>query len=135
MATKKQTAEVPENPAPIMGQAAGTITAWGPFDDYTYVTTPYGDYGLEAGLILTFEAYQRFNKDTGEMEIAQRPIRTRATQEQLDQYGVSLDKQKPNQQILDAVKQGRAPQAMEITINGEGTFPGVVKQKPVKEDH
>ena len=27
-------------------------TSWGPFDDYEFVTTPYGEYGVPAGKVL-----------------------------------------------------------------------------------
>ena len=137
MADKKAKTEEPTE-VPVLGTtaSAGVIDRWGPFEEYTYVTNQYGDYGLQAGLVLTFEMKERLNRDTFEMETVPVPIRRAATADELAQYGVTLEKQKPNMQLMEQAAQKAAPQLMEITINdGKGTFPGVLKQAPVVEDH
>ena len=135
MAAKKKVAE-----APVLGTtaSAGTIDRWGPFEENTYVTNQFGEYTVQAGHILTFEMVDKLNKNTLEMEKVPKPIRRKATAEELELYGVTLEKQKPNQQLMDQAARKQAPQLMEITINGgpDGeTFPGVLKQAPVVEDH
>ena len=126
--------------APVLGTtaSAGVIDRWGPFEENTYVTNQYGEYSVKAGHILTFDMVDRLNKQTLEMEKVAKPVRRKATAEELELYGVTLEKQKPNKQLMDQVARKQAPQLMEITINGgaEGeTFPGVLKQAPVPEDH
>jgi hypothetical protein len=114
----------------LVGQSAGQINAWGPYEEYTYVTTPNGEYGLQAGWVLTFELVDKINRDTMEIEKVAKPVRTKATREQLDQFGVDLSKQDPTPQK----EIERAAQSINIVIDGE-TFPGLVKQQPVPEDH
>ena len=126
--------------APVLGTtaSAGVIDRWGPFEENTYVTNQYGEYTVQAGHILTFEMVEKLNKNTLEMELVPKPIRRKATAEELELYGVTLEKQKPNKQLMEQSKRKDAPQLMEITINGgqDGeTFPGVLKQAPVAEDH
>ncbi len=137
-AAKKKTEEVAE--APVLGTtaSAGVIDRWGPFEENTYVTNQYGEYTVQAGHILSFEMVQKLNKQTLEMETVPVPRRRKASAEELALYGVTLEKQKPNKQLMDQAARKGAPQLMEITINGgkDGeTFPGVLKQAPVAEDH
>lgn len=137
MATAKKTEKVPE--APVLGTttaSAGVIDRWGPFEDHTYVTNQYGEYTVQPGYVLTFDFKQKLNKNTLEMETVPVPVRRKATAEELAHYGVTLEAQKPNKQLMEQAAEQSAPQLMEITINdGKGTFPGVLKQAPVVEDH
>lgn len=126
--------------APIVGTtaSAGVIDRWGPFEEHTYVSNQYGEYTVQAGHILTFDMVEKLNKHTLEMETVPVPVRRKATAEEMELYGVTLEKQKPNQQLMDQAERKDAPQLMEITINGgkDGeTFPGVLKRAPVAEDH
>jgi len=124
--------------APKKNVQAGVISEWGPFDKNTYVTTPHGDYGVQAGQVLSFEFVQKLNKSTLEMETVPVAHRRRATEEEVEAAGVDLSKMQPSQAFWDAKNKKDSPQLLEITVNGgaEGqTFPGVVKQAPVKEDH
>lgn len=117
---------------------AGVISEWGPFDSNTYVTTQYGDYSVQAGQVLSFTFVEKLNKQTLEMETVAVPNRRRATDQEVADAGVDLSKMQPSQAFWDAKNKKEAPQLLEITVNGgvEGqTFPGVVKQAPVKEDH
>ena len=117
---------------------AGVISQWGPFDQNTYVTTQHGDYGLSAGLILSFDYVEKLNKSTLEMETVPVAQRRRATEEEIEAAGVDLSHMQPSKAFHDALDRKNAPQMLEITVNGgvDGeTFPGVMKQKPVKEDH
>ncbi len=133
---KAKTEEVTD--APVLGTtaSAGVIDRWGPFEENTYVTNQYGEFTVQGGHILTFDFVQKLNKGTLEMETVPVPRRRKATAEELAQYGVTLEKQKPNAQLMEQAARKVAPQLMEITINdGKGTFPGVLKQAPVAEDH
>ncbi len=121
--------------APKKNIQAGVISEWGPFDKNTYVTTEHGDYGLEAGKVLSFDYVQKLNKSTLEMETVPVAQRRRATEDEIEAAGVDLSKMQPGPAFHAAKASANKSQVMEITINGEGTFPGVVKKAPVKEDH
>ena len=139
MAAAKKKAEKPAD-APVLGTtaSAGVIDRWGPFEENTYVTNQHGEYTVQAGHILMFEMVDKLNKNTLEMEKVAKPVRRKATAEELELYGVTLEKQKPNKQLMEQSRKKSAPMLMEISINGgaEGeTFPGVMKRAPVAEDH
>ena len=132
MATKTSTKKAKSN------ITAGVISEWGPFDQNTYVTTQHGDYGLAAGLVLSFDYVEKLNKNTLEMETVPVAQRRPATEDEKDAAGVDLSHMEPSQAFYDAKDRKNAPQLLEITVNGgvDGeTFPGVMKRKPVKEDH
>jgi len=113
--------------------SSGVISQWGPFDQNVYVTTPHGDYGLPAGQVLWFEWIDKVDRDSLEIVKVPVPKRRRATDEEIEISGVDLSHMQPGRAFYD-IKEGReAPQQMEITINGEGTFPGVIKNAPVAE--
>jgi hypothetical protein len=42
--------------------------SWGPYADYTLVTTAWGEYGVPAGQIMTFEIRKVKNLKSGEIE-------------------------------------------------------------------
>lgn len=42
--------------------------SWGPYADYTLVTTAWGEYAVPAGKILTFEIKKVKNLKSGEIE-------------------------------------------------------------------
>ncbi len=118
---------------PIRNVAAGVISQWGPFAQNTYVTTPHGDYGLPAAQVLTFTKAQKVDKDSMEIIDYFKPVRRKATKEEVRTSGVDLSHMQPSSAFFNAEEAASTAQIMEITINGEGSFPGVVKQAPVVE--
>lgn len=116
-------------------RSAGTIQAWGPFEDNHYVTTPHGDYSLEAGKVLEFELVDKVDRETLEIVKVAQPRYRRATQAEKDAAGVDLTHLEPGAGYFSTMDATNQVQLMDITINGEGSFPGVIKQAPVAEDH
>ena len=139
MATAKtKTKAVTQEDAPMKRIQSGVISEWGPFAVNTYVTTPHGDYGLMPGHVLTFDMVEKLNKNTLEMETVAVPNRRRATQAEIDASGIDLSAMQPGPAFFAARDKKNAPQLLEITVNGgvDGeTFPGIIKQAPVQEDH
>lgn len=55
---------------------------WGPYPSYELTTTPFGEYAVEVGQVLSFVAVQRFNKKEGRIEMAPVPVYRDATEEE-----------------------------------------------------
>ena len=60
----------------------------GPFAEYQIVTTPFGEYAIEALQILDFEGKQVVNKETMEIETQAVPFYKMATKAQLKAAGL-----------------------------------------------
>lgn len=114
-------------------RSAGTIQAWGPFEDNHYVTTPHGDYSLEAGKVLEFELIDKVDKETLQIVKVAMPVYRKATKAEIESSGVDLSRLQPSAAFRTTMDAKNPVQEMNITINGEGTFPGVIKQAPVPE--
>jgi hypothetical protein len=80
-------AESPQNtpipggaPAPTTAPSAQTqgFSEWGPYDDYTLVTTPYGVYAVEVGYVMTFVPHRYFNNREKREMITHLPVYTNA---------------------------------------------------------
>ena len=116
-------------------RSAGTIQAWGPFEDNHYITTPHGDYSLEAGKVLEFELVDKVDRESLEIIKVAMPVYRRATKAEVESAGVNLTHLEPGAGFYSTIDASNPIQQMDITINGEGTFPGVIKQAPVSEDY
>ena len=54
-------------PSPITPGTVQGIDEWGPYLEHTIVTTPHGQYGVDAGQILYFEPEQWFSRRENRM--------------------------------------------------------------------
>lgn len=50
------------------------VSEWGPYDKYVIVSTPYGEYGVEVGYVMTFEKYTFYDKRSNTNREAHRPV-------------------------------------------------------------
>ena len=63
----------PPTPAPVPVVPVTQLAAWGPFADYTLVTTEHGNFGVPAGQILTFVLEKTWMNKNNRFEIMPMP--------------------------------------------------------------
>lgn len=69
MATPKAAPkQVAAKEAPRAVTPVSAPDSWGPFREYTFITTAFGEYGVPANHILTFEMKKVRNLKTNEVE-------------------------------------------------------------------
>ena len=77
----EQPAAVPvQSAAPVPTTAPSSqtqgVSEWGPYADYVIVTTPYGNYAVEPGYVMTFVPHRYFNNRERREMITHLPVYT-----------------------------------------------------------
>lgn len=136
MATKDDVKWQEKDEAPAIDTSGVELEHWqGPFEEYTYVNTPFGEAGVAAFHVLWYEQKNRVNIQTGATEVIYTPKVVKATDEELAYRGILEAKEylRPSMDPLRPPSTREAKHHSEIkgvrtqdegTLTEKGVWPG-----------